>query len=306
MNTAARRAVLIGLCLASGSLSAQMHTAAVRQGADAEAQAFVESAREATARFQARDAAIAAGYRLLGPDFPGMGEHWIHLGLMVGGRFDAAHPQVLCYAEIDGRPTLVGLAYALPLEPGETPPDFPRGAHGAQAWHHHSGSVAEESVPFPEHMSGAGGSAGVRLAMMHAWVWLPNPDGTFAADNWALPFVRAGLAPPADAHPAAARALSLISGGDAYYLQLFRTLADPSPSQDRKVRAVLARFRGQVAGWLGGRAASEAQPHDAELFMLSDLWTRLWTEIGATLEPESAARLREVVLSTHASSAKPR
>jgi hypothetical protein len=201
---------------------------------------FVNTAREATARYRDRSAAIADGFRRLGPDFPGMGEHWIHPGRMVDGVIDAARPQALSYAMIDGRPHLLGAIYATPLGPGDAPPDA---GPGAGHWHDHTGSIDEESVLLNHTPSAASATSDVRLAMLHAWVWLDNPDGTFAADNWSVPFVRLGLEPPPEPAPAAARALSLAADGVAYYLLLFRALARPTPDEEAVVGARLGRAR---------------------------------------------------------------
>ena len=43
--------------------------------------------------------------------------------------------------------------------------------------------------------------------MMHAWIWSPNPEGIFAADNWLIPLLRLDLTPPAEFSVAAAKAL---------------------------------------------------------------------------------------------------
>jgi hypothetical protein len=153
---------------------------------------FIECARAATARFQDREAAIREGYRKIGRDFPAMGEHWIRVALLFDGRFDATRPEVLNYIVVDGKPKLLGVGYALPLLAGERPPEGPAGVH---AWHDHSRTIEEETVVPHHHTHGSAGN-GARIAMMHAWIWSANPEGAFAADNWALPFIRLGLNPP--------------------------------------------------------------------------------------------------------------
>ena len=60
--------------------------------------AFVEKARQATSKYQDQSVAILDGYRRIGRDFPAMGEHWIKIGLLFDGKFDAAHPEMLAYA----------------------------------------------------------------------------------------------------------------------------------------------------------------------------------------------------------------
>ena len=55
-----------------------------------------------------RDAAQASldGYRIVGPDFPGMGTHWIHGPSLLSSDVDEDRPSVLSYTDIDGRRTL--------------------------------------------------------------------------------------------------------------------------------------------------------------------------------------------------------
>src|SRR5207247_2618635 len=81
--------------------------------ADTALASFVARARAGTEALRHPDAARLAGYHPVGPDFPGMGRHWIHTALILRPIPDAAQPPVLEYAEIDGVPTLVGVAYAV-------------------------------------------------------------------------------------------------------------------------------------------------------------------------------------------------
>jgi hypothetical protein len=228
---------------------------------------FVAAVREATAAFQDRRAAQAAGYRRVGPDFPGMGEHWVHVARLLHGGATPAAPPILSYAAIDGIPTLVGVAFAVAVGPGAEPPPAPA---GCGAWHYHAGSIEDESF-LPGHAEAMGD--GVRLAVLHTWVWLDNPAGLCASDNWALPYVRAGLTPAGPVDPDAARALALVTGARAYYrvrwlrLRPGRAMADVDALLDRgeaAVRAVLAE---------GGDAAAR----DARL---AAVWRSLCAESG--------------------------
>jgi hypothetical protein len=171
--------------------------------------AFIETARAATTKYQDRSVAIAEGYRQIGGDFPAMGEHWINIGLLFDGKFDPAHPEVLTYAVVSGKPQLLGVAYVLPLLQGESAPDWPV---SKEAWHDHFRTLEDETVRPQHHAAGHAGDA-PRLTMLHAWIWLANPAGMFAADNWALPYLRLSINPPQVAPGTAAKALSLVSGG---------------------------------------------------------------------------------------------
>ncbi len=253
---------------------------------------FVARAREATRSFQDRSAAIEAGYRRIGPDFPGMGEHWISIGLLFRSSFDVAHPAVLEYIESAGTPRLVGVAYAIPLLPGESPPGFP----APRAWHSHTASVDEESVIIAQVGSAHGGDDGSRLAMLHAWIWLDDTDSVFAANNWELPFLRLGIEPPRGAiPPAAARALSLAAGGDTFYKWIYdRTLSSAADS------AAIARgvdaARREVDALLTGRGGATRSPRIGpdELSALAGIWAAMWERLESELPAESYRALSEL------------
>jgi len=262
------------------------------------AQEFADAVRAATARYQDRTAAIAEGYRLIGRDFPGMGEHWINIGLVFDGRHEPTRPEFLSYVTVAGVPRLVGVAYAVPLLPGESPPAWP---WADVTWHDHARSVEEETL-LPHgassghgmHPVGHGGGHDTpvgepRLAMAHAWVWLPNPAGAFEADNWALPYFRLGLAPPEGAPVACAKALSLLSGGAEYLGDVIRAADHGSRSEQEVRRRALARARRSVLTILAQRPGA---PLDAfQLAGLADAWKGLWRELERTLAVPARARV---------------
>lgn len=218
---------------------------------------FLDRARAATRRFTNRDSAIAAGYRALGPDAPAMGQHWMNPGLVIAGVFDAGRPQVLTYIMVDGRPEVAGVAWAIPFSPGDS---LPGGVAPREAWHFHGRSVDEESFLASHDHSPSLGDGGTRVAVLHAWIWKPNPEGMFAADNWALPFIRLGLPVPAPFNRDAARALALaLPGGAAFMRRTFTRLTDP---EARKA---------EVERWLSARNGP-VSPSEIEL--LAGIWSR--------------------------------
>jgi hypothetical protein len=295
MSAARAAYVLVMAAVQASAVSAQTPAHLHGGGSDGDhalTTSFVDAAREATRRYHDRAAAIADGFRLLGPDFPAMGEHWVQPGRMVEGRLDVTRPQALSYAVIDGRPVLMGVIYAKPLLPGEALPAFP--APGLP-WHDHGGAIDEESVLLHHTPSAGEGAAGVRLTMLHAWIWVDNPDGVFSADNWALPFIRVGLAVPERVPHDAARMLSLLSGGDRYFRMLVRALARPTPQEESAVGAHIADGRAWLAAWLPD-ATRDAALDAASLDELEARWRALWQDIAGVLRPEAAARLHTLVL----------
>ena len=235
---------------------------------------FIASARAGSVRYRDLDSAIADGFRLVGGDFPGMGEHWVHAGRLMTGMVDPSRPAILSYATIDGRPALVGVAYALPLGAGDPLPSTPR-----NAWHAHSGSVDEASF-LPRHAGHSAENPGARIAVLHAWVWLDNPDGPFATDNPALPFARAGLAPKSASAPAL-RALALAYGGVPFYAAAVDRASEPGDTSGRSVMRLLEAAAARA------RAAVATRTADLPDTELATIWGDLWEEIAA-LEPRAA------------------
>jgi hypothetical protein len=218
-------------------------------------------------------------------EFPAMGEHWVNPDLLLGGRFDAWRPTFLSYVVIAGRATLAGVGYAVPLSPGEGPPEIP-GA--GRVWHEHNGTVDEESV-----LSGHGGQHSehrdgrmphdvprTRLAVLHSWVGVPNPAGVLEAENWALPFVRLGLAVPEQFPTDAARALALAGGGEPYFFALLTARRPTGGRGDTgAVRVAVAECRARVEAVLARRPRG-VQLTAAELADLAGAWQRTMARLG--------------------------
>jgi hypothetical protein len=228
---------------------------------------FIVSVRAATARYRDQAAAIADGYRRIGPDFPSMGEHWLSIPIVVRGEVDPLHPPILEYVTVNGEPVLAGVAYThlvrggppltlLPAPPG--------------AWHFHEGTVDEESFI----LSHANPSAAVpadsghpRIGVLHAWLWLENPAGLFATDNWALPWHRLGIPPPkwVGAFSPAGLAAALASGGVAYFVTLLRLRHHLTIEQSNKIAEVLERHAHALRVLLQAGNAGREPRLEAEL-----------------------------------------
>lgn len=250
---------------------------------------FVRRARMGTERYRDQSVAVEDGYRRLGPDFPAMGEHWANPELVAKGVLDASRPGLLTYARVNGVPTLTGVVYAIPLATGEAPPASP---FDPSHWHDHLGSVDEESMLL-DHDTRQPPSSGLRLSVLHLWVWVDNPAGRSVTDNWALPFARLGLVAPAGAPVGAARALSLLSGSVPYYARLAHAAGAPSEEEHDRIGAALARGGERVRAWWTSRGPS-ASVTASELASLDAVWAGIWREIERSVAPEVAHRLRAV------------
>ena len=283
-------AIMVAMMLlpARAPLSAQHHSShtSVHEALDDAAIArFVAQARAGTERYRDRTVAIDEGFRLVGPDFPGMGEHWINVARLLSARFDPANPAMLQYAEIDGEPTLVAVTYALALVDGDSAPGFPSRA----LWHQHRNTVDEESL-IDQHVLDDSHRTGGRVAMLHAWVWLENPDGLFQSDNWRLPFERLHLtAGGAQISSAAARALSLLTGGDAYHETVFAQLGGGNGADSVAIHGAIARARAQADSVVKAR-----RDVDGMVAGLSNVWQAMWDEMDATVRPEVRRQLLPV------------
>jgi hypothetical protein len=255
---------------------------------------FVQAVREATSKYHDREVAVADGYRLIGGDFPAMGEHWIHIGLLFGGHHDPTRPELLTYVTVNGTPRLTGVAYAVPLLPGESPPEWP---WAGASWHDHVSTIDEETlIPHGAHAGHHGGALDPgtqppRLAMAHAWVWLANPAGTFAADNWAVPYFRLGLDAPAGAPVACAKALSLVGGGTAHLAAVVEGAGARAPSERRAVQKALARAQRSVGEVVRG---AQGRLDAGQLVLLAEVWARLWKDLDRALPAPTRSRLQAV------------
>lgn len=231
--------------------------------------ALVGQARVTADRFPDLADAVAAGYRAVGPEVPAMGQHWVNAALLYAGRLDLTQPQILEYATIGGRPTLVGVAYAILLGPHETPPDDLVPGH---LWHAHGNDLTDESLS--DSHAGSGDEDSDRVAVLHVWVPQSNPAGAFAAENWALPFLRAGFEPPAELPEASGRALALGTGALQYFLAQYRLRAQPDSVAAVQVSAMFSGVADSVARWRTRHGGNPVLAQ-VDVLWLAGLWQAL-------------------------------
>jgi hypothetical protein len=126
------------------------------------------------------DQAGKAGYEPVLGWIPMMGTHWVHGPRMLQGptAVSRAEPSQLMFSPINGKDTLVGVAYAYyaPNNDTSAPPVLFDGAPG---WHDHPNLAPP----------------GTNLLMLHVW-FVSSPDGPFAGLNPFLPYWAAKLTPP--------------------------------------------------------------------------------------------------------------
>lgn len=280
--------VLLALTCATTASAQDASSACQADGEERSVSAFLDCARAATARYHDPAAATLDGYRVIGRDFPAMGEHWINVSLLFDGRFDAAHPEVLTYTVIGGVPRLLGVAYALPLLAGEATPNWPPGMN---AWHDHARTLESETV-LPQHDAHGHPAQMARLSMLHAWIWTDNPGGMFTAENWTIPFLRLGLAAPVGTSPAAAKAVSLVTGGLDYLLAMIDATVKLAPPARRAVAEIVNSSETAIREVLAGRSDSALSSADVDA--LATKWSELWAQLDGAVAPETARQLKLV------------
>jgi len=285
-------AVLIACTLPLAAARAQRSPNDLRD--DSAATRFVAAARAGMNRYRDRSVAIADGYHRVGPEMPSMGEHWLNIGLILADTLDPAHPPVLIYVASPGGAMLAGAAYTRLLGMNDDYPDAPSGRN---AWHSHSGFLDEEALPL-HHAAHHGGEShdadamptGTRLGILHVWIGVANPAGLWVADNWALPFVRAGVRPPASSD-AAARALALTADSGRYYLDVLTRVGRLDSAEVGRLRGVLATA---VSATSTIPLVSGAEPTSEQLAKLQSIWMALWPQIQSVLSDEAVLRLTEL------------
>ena len=239
---------------------------------------FLLAGRRAAEPYQDLAVAVVDGFRPVGASAPAMGRHWISLARLFDGKIDPGSPDILMYASVDGRETLVGIAYGYVAGSGDrrAPPPNP---FEPDEWHVHSGRLDLEShgtdhdkhaLPIGESVVHTGEEAGV--SVLHAWMQVANPAGVIEPNNWFLPYFRVGQSRPEDATPEADRAISLVSMGAGFFIERARLFADGGSGQESDWTAALRAAEAEVIEWWQSRTVGALGPDDVE--WLGNLWIR--------------------------------
>jgi hypothetical protein len=251
--------------------------------ASAKAQQQIKDVQKATEALATTDGARAAGFMSVLGWIPTMGTHWVNAGRMLTGKgANPAEPSQLMFSPMNGKPTLVGAAYAYysALNDSTRPATF----DGNPAWHNHP-----DLAP-----------PGTDLVMLHVW-FVPSPDGPFAGHNPFLPFWAAGLTPPAedkmhdDAYNLRVRRAALALGEVVDTAGVFRAL-----SRRPAVKAVLDTERAAVRSLVPQvEAATKAKDDarfDALMVQLGKHWDAMHAAYFASvLRPEVKERMQKLV-----------
>jgi hypothetical protein len=169
---------------------------------------IVARATEAIAPLKDTRALAKAGFTVVGiagsMDLtPFQGQHWISLARFAANEPpDLAKPVFMMYLPLGDSLTPIGVAYAERIIRRPVPTEL---AGTKTEWHLHAfcrGVPGEGTVLADgrDDCVARGGTpmGAANIAMVHAWT-VANPDGPYAHDNPALPFIATGLTPPAHA-----------------------------------------------------------------------------------------------------------
>jgi hypothetical protein len=131
---------------------------------------------------------------------PFQGQHWLHRARAERSFADLGWPSFVMFVPINGRWQAAGLAYSSRIGHDDPPPMELAGVHAP--WHLHQWcfAIPGEGIAladgFDDCMRRHGRPTPQQLAMVHVWTSVPSPEGPFAHDNPALPFLAVGLRPP--------------------------------------------------------------------------------------------------------------
>ena len=268
--------------LAAQSSSHQHHGA---PAVSAVAQRQIQEVENASRAYDTPERAKAAGFEAALGWVPMMGTHWVHGPRMLEGRranVSLASPSQLMFSPVNGKETLVGIAYAYYAPVADPPP--PAIFDGAPAWHDHP-----DLAP-----------PGTNMQMLHVW-FVPSPDGPFAGMNPFLPYWAAGVTPPdverlrdpavSQRIRAAALALAEIVEPAGLFPVLARRPA-VKPVLDEKRAAI----RALVPELEAARKANDTARWDAHIGALVDHWAVMRDAyLASALDPTVKARIAKAI-----------
>jgi hypothetical protein len=140
--------------------------------------ATVDQAKEATAKYQDVNVALADGYvatdNCVASPAGAMGFHYVNPELARDPDIDPGKPEILLYIPTSNGVKLTGIEYSLGIgAPGSPIPDSPPPAPEMFGQHFH-GPMEGHGPDGPPHYD------------LHVWAWEENPNGDFADFNPAL------------------------------------------------------------------------------------------------------------------------
>jgi hypothetical protein len=290
---------VVALCALAG-------TGAAQHQHDPSADSIISAAKTAMGTLRDSAALNRAGFFAIGfgggvKDLsPFQGQHWISRDLFIANPpVQLNQPNFLMYLVVGDSLVPVGVAYTRRIPADAIVPDSLAGV--AAEWHTHifcrsvpgEGNVLADGIQDCQERDGT--TAPNKIAMIHTWT-VPNPDGPYAHDNPALPFLATGLQAPA----AASRDDRLfgVALGETYGAKLFiahrieRDLRRQGNTDGlARLQAMREPLRETAAQLREAQRTGDAKKVEALRKKLLDGWTALADQYRAlALTPEMRAR----------------
>jgi hypothetical protein len=228
---------------------------------------------------------------------PFQGQHWLAVRQFLTNQpLSLEKPAFLMYLPVRDTLIPVGVAYTKRVA-ANTPSPTDIGGIPAE-WHVHvicrgipgEGQVIADGLD--DCLSRGGDPGPNQITMVHAWT-VPNPDGPYAHDNPALPFIATGLKPPP--HFMRDERLFAIALGESYgarlrtaaYIERYTAFANRSS----KIDAYRATMRTLVADLVVAEQKGDTKQYDAARQKVLATWNLMVDEYHA-LAPTPQIRAR--------------
>ena len=228
---------------------------------------------------------------------PFQGQHWLAVRqFLTNAPMELAKPMIVIYLPVRDTLIPVGVAYTKRVV-ANTP--SPKDIGGIEAeWHVHiacrgipgEGQVLADGVE--DCLTRGGNPAPNQITMVHAWT-VPNPDGPYAHDNPALPFIANGLKPPS--HFMRDERLFSIALAESYGARLItaglieRYVA--TASRETKIPSLRATMRGLAGELVAAEKKGDTKQYDAVRKRILATWSSFVDEYHA-LAPTPQLRKR--------------
>ena len=228
---------------------------------------------------------------------PFQGQHWIEVRRWLANPApEVAKPNFLMYLPVGDSLVPIGTAYTRRLEPSLAPPSDLDG--DTVEWHSHvfcrsvpgEGNTLADGI---DDCKARGGTPGPReIKMVHVWT-IANPDGPYAHDNPALPFIATGLRPPQ--HATRDDRLFGIALGESYGARLViahrLTILAAKQGKQQGLDAWRDTLRALVSQLRAAEGANDTRRLAALRAKTIEAWTALAAEYRAVAPtPELKAR----------------
>lgn len=299
----------MALAVAAAAPDPHRHQPASAAASQPDLESQLAALRAAIARYSDFEVARREGWKKFGGkgEGPLMGEHWF-LPPRRGGPdyqhgqpLDFGRPSNLIYAEIAGERRLIGVTFNVQLADGEPVPEGFAGS--ADRWHVHDFpkaiAAATETRPllrwmaqrFSDRAFNRGEVQRGRVAMLHVWPTIANPDGPFADKHRLLPYLKLGI-PASFADGAslqAAKGLHLATPrGCADTIDGALWIAAAPKGTSKRLHAACEAASSHVKQWLASGSRKEVNR------MAEHGWAMFAAEWSRALTPEQQARIAAI------------